>query len=81
MQGRKRGQLRKMGVAGRSTDAVWVKIASMRTRLMATAVRTCCAWVRTNPSQREQRSPMARAPCEKVLSIPARKAEIWQTEG
>ena len=46
----------------------------MRTRLMATAVKTCCKCVLCRPSYLARRSPMPHTPCESVPSMPARRA-------
>src|SRR5713101_5035553 len=46
----------------------------MRTRLIATAIKTCCKWVLWRPSYLARRNPMPRTPCESVPSMPARRA-------
>ena len=51
----------------------------LRTRLMATAVKTCCTWVRACRTSRDRRIPIPRTPCERVPSIPERKAYCCQT--
>ncbi len=60
---------------------VWVRIASMRTRLIATAVKICCKWVLWRPSYLARRSPIPRTPCESVPSMPARLAYCLRNSG
>jgi hypothetical protein len=47
--------------------------ATRRSRLMATAIATCCTCVFATPHYRVRRRPKARTPCDSVPATPARR--------